>query len=56
MSEKIFIKPSNGLKVLKPNMTELNPNGEYVEASTYWRRRLQDKEVEISKPSKGKTA
>ncbi len=52
MSEKIFIKPCSGLKVLKPDMTELSANGEYVEATVYWHRRMHDKEVQISKPLK----
>lgn len=51
----IKIKPKNGLIVLKPDGSKLNPAGETVERSSYWIRRLKDGDVEIvAEAKKGK--
>lgn len=43
---KIFLKPKDGLKVPRPDSGRaLNPEGELLEHSTYWRRRLADGDV-----------
>lgn len=39
------VKPRAGAKVIKPDGTLLNPNGEEVEKTTYWVRRLRDGDV-----------
>lgn len=39
------VKPRAGAKVMKPDGTLLNPNGEEVEKTTYWVRRLRDGDV-----------
>lgn len=39
------VKPRAGAKVMKPDGTLLNPNGEEVEKITYWVRRLRDGDV-----------
>lgn len=39
------VKPRTGAKVMKPDGTLLNPNGEEVEKITYWVRRLRDGDV-----------
>lgn len=52
MTNKIFIKPKNGLVVLKPDYVPLNPAGEEVSDCTYWKRRIKDGEVEVVKPVK----
>lgn len=50
----LFIKPAPGLKVRKPDGGELKPDGEQVEPSSYWLRRLADGDVVESKPVKTK--
>lgn len=43
----LHLKPAKGLKVMKPGTkTPLAPEGEVVDDSSYWRRRLAGKEVE----------
>lgn len=39
------VKPRAGAKVMKQDGTLLNPNGEEVEKTTYWVRRLRDGDV-----------
>ena len=42
----IFIKPKNGLKILRPdNGRFLRPEGEKVPNTTFWRRRIFDGDV-----------
>lgn len=50
---KLFLKPKEGLKVPRPeNGRELKAEGELVESSTYWRRRIIDGDVtEVSDKS-----
>ncbi len=52
MTNKIFIKPKNGLTVLKPDHTPLKVEGVEVAASAYWLRRIKDGEVLVIKPVK----
>lgn len=43
---KIFIKPKGDMKVVKPETAlHLKAEGEYVEQSTYWLRRISDGDV-----------
>lgn len=50
-NEMITIKPAKeGVSVLKPDGTHLANDGETVKRSSYWVRRLLDKDVEIVKP------
>lgn len=39
------VKPRTGAKVMKQDGTLLNPNGEEVEKTIYWVRRLRDGDV-----------
>ena len=39
------VKPRAGAKVMKQDGTLLNPNGEEVEKTIYWVRRLRDGDV-----------
>lgn len=42
----IFVKPKEGLKVLRPdNGRALDPAGEAVPKSTFWMRRIADGDV-----------
>lgn len=45
--KKLFLKPAESkVKVRKPeDGAHLDPAGEYVTPSTYWRRRLKDGDV-----------
>lgn len=52
MTNKIFIKPKNGLTVLKPDHTPLKAEGEELASSVYWQRRIKDGEVLVIKPVK----
>lgn len=48
--DKILIKPKKKeLMIFKPDGTRLKAEGELVEASTFWHRRLKDNEVEVIK-------
>ena len=50
---KIFIKPRKPeFIVFKPDGRRLKSEGEYVEAVTFWHRRLKDKDVIVIKPPK----
>lgn len=56
---KVFIRPVNGAKVRHPDSKmHLKEEGELVEQSPYWQRRINDKSVvvvenkEPQKPSK----
>ena len=50
--EMITIKPAKaGVNVLKPNGEHLAAEGETVQRTSYWVRRLSDKDVEIVKPA-----
>lgn len=43
---KIFLKPSKGLKVPRPEDGRfLEEGGEWVEQSSYWKRRVKDGDV-----------
>jgi len=54
---KIRIRPKEGLKVPYPMSKRfLNPEGEEVERSSYWIRRLRDKDVEEVQVEKPKPA
>ncbi|MDA8483593.1 DUF2635 domain-containing protein [Pseudomonas resinovorans] len=44
--ERISIKPCRGLRVRKPNGQLLDPAGEAVTWSGYWRRRELDGDIE----------
>lgn len=44
--EPISIKPREGLRVRKPNGQLLDPAGEAVTWSSYWRRRELDGDIE----------
>lgn len=49
----LFIKPAEGLRVLKPDTLEpLDAEGEGVLDGLYWRRRLADEDVVEFKPPK----
>ncbi len=51
--KKIFIKPIEGVIVRNPKSKEILPKqGLTVDYNTYWRRRLKDGSVVISKPEK----
>lgn len=51
--DKIFIKPKKKeLMIFKPDGSRLAAEGELVEASTFWHRRLKDNEVEVIKTPK----
>ncbi len=53
MSKQIFVKPEEGTLVRDPKTMEALPvNGMFVEYNSFWRRRLRDKSVVISKPEK----
>ena len=52
MTTKIFIKPKNGLTVLKSDHTPLDVAGEEVIENSYWKRRIKDGEVLVIKPVK----
>lgn len=44
----LHLKPKHGLRVVKPGTgTPLAKEGEVVDDSTYWRRRLNADEVEL---------
>lgn len=48
---KIKIKPKEGLKVIKPqSKMALKEEGEEVEQSTYWLRRIECGDVILEKP------
>ena len=49
---KIFIKPIDGLKVKTPEGGYIKDDGQYVESSVYWRRRIRFGEVELAKEKK----
>lgn len=43
---KVFLKPKEGLKIPRPdNGRVLKAEGEIVEHSTFWRRRISDGDV-----------
>lgn len=45
---KIHVKPKQGLKVVRPDTKQaLKPEGEFVESSPYWTRRLKDGDIEL---------
>ena len=45
---KIFIKPKEGLKVVKPETAQhLKAEGEHVEQSTYWLKRIAEGDVTL---------
>lgn len=48
------VKPRAGAKVMKQDGTLLNPNGEEVEKTIYWVRRLRDSDV-VEIDAKGET-
>lgn len=51
------LKPQEGYKLAKPEGGWLHPEGEVVEMSEYWRRRLRTGEaVEVPKKSKARVA
>jgi len=50
---KTLIKPKEGLKLLNPFTGRiLSAEGELVDLSTYWRRRIKDGDVEIVEAKK----
>lgn len=52
MSEKKFLKPADGRKVRRPDGPHMRADGELVEMTTYWRRRLRAGEVvEAQRPA-----
>lgn len=53
--DKILIKPAKKeLMIFKPDGPRLKAEGELVDATIFWHRRLRDKEVEIIKNPKTK--
>lgn len=48
MSQPVYLKPAEGLKVRHPLGGHLKPEGDHVVVDTYWRRRLADKSVSIA--------
>lgn len=57
MSERIFLIPNPGLEVLDPvSRRPLPADGEEVEKTTYWLRRLRDGDVTEGKAPKPKKA
>lgn len=51
--QRIFVKPAQpALKVRKPVGTYLAPEGELQNDDSYWRRRVSDGDVVVSKPPK----
>ncbi len=54
---RIFIKPISGVMVKNPDNNDeyLSQDGEEVENTTYWQRRMIDGDVEIVKPPKSNT-
>jgi len=53
MARKIFVKPTKGSLVRFPKTMKALPEaGTFVEFNSYWRRRLRDKSIVISKPEK----
>lgn len=45
---KIFVKPAAGLRIKHPvSLTVLPAEGMLVEASSYWTRRILEKDVEL---------
>jgi len=55
MEQKIFVTPAEGKLVKFPELPTriLSSTGEYVPASSYWIRRLNDGDVIIPKQEKG---
>lgn len=54
---KIHIMPAKGKKVRRPDTKEfLSENGELVEKSSFWVRRLQDQDVVLIQPQEVKEA
>jgi hypothetical protein len=52
--QQIFVKPLNGARVRKENGEVLAAEGETVERSAFWLRRIKDGDVEIVAPAKSK--
>lgn len=57
-NEKTLYRPANGadgkpLKVRKPDGGYLAAEGEALVLDSYWLRRLQDQDIEPTKPIKG---
>lgn len=49
--KKLFLKPADPkVKVRKPDGAHLDPAGEHVTPSTYWRRRIKDGDVVEARP------
>lgn len=48
LGDKIFVIPQRDV-VVKQDGQKLAPGGEWVEPSTYWRRRLADRAIVISR-------
>lgn len=57
MTDKIFVKPYQKDTIVANPDNKGNPlshDGEHVESTKYWRRRLKDGDVVITKPAKTK--
>ncbi len=53
MSKQVFVKPTQDALVRFPKTMNILPDtGSYVQFNSYWRRRLRDGSVFISKPEK----
>jgi hypothetical protein len=55
---QLFLKPQDGVQVRHPNGKRLADDGETVQDSPYWRRRISDGDVvqgKAPKPPKGGT-
>lgn len=53
--ETIFVKPKAGLKIRRPDTNSfLSEDGENVPNTTFWQRRLLDKDVELVEAKKEK--
>jgi hypothetical protein len=54
---RAFIRPINGKSMRCPDTGDiLPPAGRYVEMTSYWRRRLAENAIEMTKPPVKKTA
>jgi len=50
---QVYVKPVNGALVRNPKSMQILPEaGAYVEYNSFWRRRVKDGSVVISKPEK----
>lgn len=52
--KKIWVKPTEGMRIKHPvSFVVLPPEGMLVEASSYWTRKILDKDIVECEPPKG---